>query len=284
MSGCLNRLHENLNNFTVQQRKAASYILENPHKVSQMYVEHLAQASGTSTATIQRLCKSIGFTGYREFLTALSYDVAVRTNEKPAYCEIIPGDDPATIAKNVVQSSCLAIENTLPLIDPAVLCQVIDLLYNASRIYFYGIGGSGIVATDAYSKFLRIGKPCIVETDPDRQILTACTLKNDDVAVIFSYSGETKWILNLADTIKKTGIPIVAITQLGQNTLSGKADYCLYTTASEPVKRIGPMTSRLSQLVILDILYTAICTTKFEYVEGKLDESQKFFEYKHMML
>lgn len=282
--GCLNRLHERINELTPQQRQAASYILEHPLAVSHMYVEQLSEASGTSTATIQRLCTSIGFNGYRDFLTALSYDVARQSNDKPAYCEITPGDDSKTIAKNVVQSSCLALENTLTLLDPDLLSQVVDLLYNANRVYFYGVGGSGIVAMDAYTKFLRIGKPCTAETDPDRQILTACTLKKDDVAVIFSYSGETQCILNLSNVIKDAGIPILAITQYGSNSLSKKADYCLFTTASEPIKRIGPMTSRLSQLVMVDILYTAICTTKFEFVEGKLDESQRFFEYKHFML
>ncbi len=51
--------------------------------------------------------------------------------------------------------------------------------------------------------------------------------------------------------------PIIAITRCISSPVSELADYKLYTTANESTFRSGAMSSRISQLNIIDILYTA---------------------------
>ena len=43
------------------------YILGNPDDILQKNINELAQLSYTSTATVSRLCKKLGFKGYKDF-------------------------------------------------------------------------------------------------------------------------------------------------------------------------------------------------------------------------
>ena len=56
-------------------------------------------------------------------------------------------------------------------------------------------------------------------------------------------------------------------------TLSGKADYLLYTSAKEALFRRGASSSRIAQLNIVDILYTAYVNRNYEEVLNRLNKT-----------
>ena len=53
-------------------RRAADFVLHNPLDTATMTIEGLAERSGTSTATVTRFVRVLGFSGYSEFRAALS--------------------------------------------------------------------------------------------------------------------------------------------------------------------------------------------------------------------
>ena len=55
--------------------------------------------------------------------------------------------------------------------------------------------------------------------------------------------------------------------------LSRLADYKLYTAANESVFRSGAMSSRISQLNIIDILYTAFANSEYDYMLDRLSKT-----------
>lgn len=75
------KLRSGANKFSPQQRSICSYILENSKQVVFYTVEELAIASETSTATIVRTMKNLGYENYREFLDELRPDMTVSQKE-----------------------------------------------------------------------------------------------------------------------------------------------------------------------------------------------------------
>ena len=67
--------------------------------------------------------------------------------------------------------------------------------------------------------------------------------------------------------------PIIAITRFVQSPVSEMADLKLYTAANESVFRSGAMSSRLSQLNIIDILYTALANDSYEQTLDQLSRT-----------
>ena len=64
--------------------------------------------------------------------------------------------------------------------------------------------------------------------------------------------------------LKEKGVPIIAITRFEKNAISEMADYNLNVAATEFIFRSGAMSSRIGQLNIIDILYTAMVNRDYE--------------------
>ncbi len=274
MPGCCLKIKESLESLTRKEKQVAEFILEFTSEALEMSIEDLATASGTSTSCVVRLCKSLGYAGYKEFSHSLTADVAETNKGNILYEDIRPGDSLDSIAHNVSMSNMKAIENCLQIMDYGQLELAVEAISKAKRIDFYGVGNSGLVALDAHSKFLRINKVTNANADPHVQILSATTLKKGDVAVFISYSGETRDILAILDVAKKTAATTIAISRYGRNILSENCDIKLSASATETLIRSGAMSSRISQLTIVDILYTAVASQDYDGVKPYLNKTR----------
>ena len=154
-----------------------------------------------------------------------------------------------------------------------MLRDCVALLHKARVIYLFGLGASLCAAKDAYLKFLRLNKLCIINEDWHSQILQARNATREDVAIVVSYSGVTQEIIECMQELKRNGTPIIAITRCVQSPVSELADHKLYTAANESLFRSGAMSSRMSQLNVIDILYTALANEEYEISLNQLSKT-----------
>ena len=247
-----------------------------------MSIGELAQTCGTSVSTVVRLCKSAGYNGYKTLCRELSIDLASQSGTTDDYCDIQPGDPVETIMKSVCAKNSRAIENTMSVLNLDELEKAVAAITKATRVDFYGVAVSGNVAMDACNKFVRINKVSMSSPDPHQQILHASLLKPEDVAVLISYSGNTRDILETADAVKQSGATLISLTKYSKNPLGKMADICLYSSSSESLVRSGPMGSRIGQLTVIDILYTAVAGREFDHVKSQLDKTRLATAKKHI--
>ncbi len=233
-----------------------SYILEHPEEVLQLSVKSLSERTFSSAATIVRLCRKLGFEGYRDLQKQLLYELAVRDQEKSKGKSRVTEGSLSDITEKITYHNIASLENSMKLIDLTVLEQAIDLICQAESVLLFGLGASLLVAQDAYLKFIRIDKRCSCCDDIHSQYVIAKNAKPSDVAIVISYSGRTEEIVRCADYLKAQGTPVIAITRFELSPISRLATCCLNVAASEEVYRNGAMSSRISQLNMIDILYT----------------------------
>lgn len=274
MAGCMLRIQEMMSNLTNKEQQIASYILDYPGDVVRMSIDELASACNVSVSSVVRLCKTLGYSGYKELCRVLSMDLALNQQENITYTDVRPGDSIQNIIRSVSMNSVKAIENTMAVLDDAELEKAVDVICRARRVDFYGVGTSGTVALDAHNKFLRINKISIASADPHLQVLAATTLSPQDVVVLISYTGETKDILETADVINQTGATIISITRYGRNPLSDRANIRLCSSASETLIRSATMGSRIGQLSIIDMLYTAVVSREYDIARTHIDKTR----------
>jgi DNA-binding MurR/RpiR family transcriptional regulator len=268
------RIQEMMNTLTAKEQQIAAYVLDYPSEVVEMSIDELASACGVSVSSVVRLCKTLGYSGYKELCRVLSMDLALNQQDSITYTDVRPGDSVANIVRSVSMNGIKAIENTMAVLDEAELEKAIAAICRARRVDFYGVGTSGTVALDAHNKFLRINKISVASADPHLQVLAATTLTPDDVAVLISYTGETKDILETADIISQTGARTIGITRYGRNPLSDKVDIRLCSSASETLIRSATMGSRIGQLSIIDILYTAVVSRDYDEAKKHIDKTR----------
>lgn len=265
MKNVLVRLQEYRSQANGAEKNLVRYLLEKPEEASGLSIHVLADRTYTSAATVIRLCKKLGFCGYKEFITSLNYEIALRSEErKDISTEISRNDDLKDIVDKVTYRSIQALEDTRKLLDLEELKCCVEVLERAKTIGLFGIGSSLLAARDMSLKLLRLNKPCICNDDWHSQIVCARNLTKDDAAIVISYSGMTREMISCAKIMKEKNVPIIAVTRFAENELTKLADYKLYVSAKELLVRTAATASRISQLNVIDILFTACVKDNYE--------------------
>ncbi len=255
------------------ERAVGEFILASPEAVAGMSIKDLAEACGTSKATVVRFSKAVGCSGFKDLVARLRADIATGRHRGLTYSDIHPGDKTDSIIASVGDNATNSIRNTIANLDRGILEKVVEAIGKAGRVDFYGVGFSGFIALDAQNKFLRLGKFSACQTDAQLATLTALNLKKNDVAVMISYTGETRDIIDLTRKIRETGATTVSITKSGVNTLSTLTDLSLHTVSDEGFIRSGAMSSRIGQLTVIDIIFTLVASRNFAKYKPNLDKT-----------
>lgn len=269
MKNVLVRLEEYLPRASEAERGTIRWLLQSPESAVELGVHQLAGQTFTSPSTIIRLCRKLGFDGYKEFHKALLYELAVRKEASDEQTREIEREDSLeAIVEKVTYRNIVSLENTKKLFNMETFSTCVDLISNAENLILFGMGASLLIAKDACLKFVRVNKSCYCGDDWHLQLLYAKNSTNRDVAIAISYTGMTRETLECVQQVKKNGTPVIAITRFEPSKLVKLADYSLYVVTIEMFSRIGAMSSRTAQSNIIDILYSA-------YVNKNYDECAK---------
>lgn len=239
---------------TNAEKKIADYILENYENIMYLSLTELAELSGVGDTSVFRFCKQIGLKGYPELKLLLAQDIVSRKESTKDSTFLHFADQ---IRQNIIQK----INECHEVLDIPELDKAIQLIKNAERIFFFGIGSSGISALTAKERFLRIGIVSDAAIEGHHQNMIASILSQKDVVVAFSLSGTTKDILDAVQIAKQNNVPVIVLTSYLRSPLTEHADIVLKTAGKEHLMEGGTLTSSISQLYIVDLLVTGVALT-----------------------
>ena len=163
------------------------------------------------------------------------------------------------IAKNSIIDQSKAIKNLANFIDDSFL-KSIEIIYNCKgRVVVTGVGKSAIIANKIVATMNSTGTPSIFMHAGDAIHGDLGLIKNGDIIICISKSGNTAEIKALIPILKQTKNPIVAITGNKSSILAKNADFVLNSYVEKEVCRnnLAPTTSTTAQIVIGDAI--AIC-------------------------
>jgi len=276
------KIREMKDNLTPVERMVAEYILANMEEIPHLSIKSLAQLSKTSDASVLRFCKTMGYSGYRNFIVSISAALgSIDEEQKDVYTDIQPGDDLFTIISNISHNNIKSIEDTLSVIDRNEVARAVKVLRSSNRIVFFGIGASSLICMDGEQKFSRINKMCHAYTDGHSQLTAATLLGKGDVAIFVSNSGDTVEILDTLEIAKKNNVSTIAITRYSKSELADKADILLGITTPEITMRSGAMGSRIAMLTIIDILFAGVASAEYKNVKKYLTKTHNILSSKH---
>lgn len=258
------------NAFTNAERKVADYITENGKEVIYMSITDLAEACNVGEASVFRFCKTLDLKGYQEFKIVLAHSISLEDEMPQISSEITLNDSFRQLSSKILASNIQALTETYNLLLEQQLEEAVELLVNAERIHFFGVGSSGVTALEAKNKFMRITNKTEFSIDAHFQMMSAALMHKEDVAVLFSYSGSTKDTIELAEVIKKRGAKIIVITRFAKSPLTTFSNVTLLCGAKEGPLQGGSLSVKIAQLYILDLLYFGfIKETKSESLGNK---------------
>lgn len=246
--------------FSKTEKRVADYILENGDKIIYMSVTEFAENCEVGETTIIRFCRKIGLKGYQEFKLLLAREMV--NPEENLHENVKNEDEIDDIINKIANSNIQVIKDTSNLLSKEHVQKAVEVIINANKVDIYGVGASAFTAGDAKYKFMRLGINCEAFSDAHMQAMSAVNLTENSVAIGISFSGSTKDTVDSLELAKKSGAFTIAITNYIKSPITKVADLVLLTSAKETPLRSGALTSKIAQLHILDILYTALAIKK----------------------
>ena len=270
----VNSIYDSLSN---AEKKAATYFLNNVENVFNKPIAELAEESGASKVAWVRFCKAIGFDGLKDLKKSLVSELFKTTDaeeeETLVFSDIREATGIEQVILNVKSNTIRDVQDTVKLLDAQAMEKAAKMIMEAKTVRLFGLGASALVAEDLYSKLLRVDKNVCFSKDLHVQLSYASNMAPADVAVLFSTSGKTSEILEILSIAKECGTPTIAFTTFGKNPLAMNSDIQLYISTSETTPRSGAMSSRIAQLMTVDVLFTAVARLNYDQVVPKLENS-----------
>jgi RpiR family carbohydrate utilization transcriptional regulator len=250
----LSRIEQNRQALSAAERRVADWVLDNPHRVVSLPLARIAAAARVSEPTVVRFCRSVGSKGFSDFKVRVAQYLAA--GQTLVHADVRPGDDASDILAKVMGGSIRELSSVQRSLDPSRIEQAVSLLLEARRIDFFGVGASGIVVQDALNKFFRLGVPCAAYYDAPT-ILQAGAIADETHAVIaVSKTGDSLPVVEACLQARRNGARVIALTS-PMSPLAAAARLAILLDVREDTNVYTPMSSRLAQLAVLDVLQVA---------------------------
>lgn len=244
-----------LDSLRKSDRRVGEWILSAPEAAVDLTLRAVARAAGVSEPTVIRFANAVGCDGFRDLRVKLARSLAF--SRTTSHSAIAARDDLGQIVSKIFDFNLSNIAWARAHLDPAQIAAAVAALAEAPRIEFFGMGASGIVALDAAQKFPLFGVPCSAQTDGHQMLMAASMVQRGDVAVGISNTGETEEVVRAIGVATARGATTIGITG-GQGPL---ADHCSIVIRAETLENTDvftPTVSRLSAMIVIDILSTAV--------------------------
>jgi len=258
------------------EKRIAEHFLAYRDDLFKLPIKEIAENCQCSQSAIVRFCQKLGYDGFKGFKRQVTASFISQSENSGGrsehYSDIRINGELNTIIDRITNNALVSIRDTARVLDADELIKAIHVLDKAERIMFFGLATSGIVAGDACQRFSRLGKSCMHFDDMHMQLCVASTLKKGDVAVLISYSGRTEQMVRLMNLFKETGVTTIAITKYGKSPLSRGCDIVLSMLSTDIPVCSASLSTRLSQLAVVDMLFTGVASINYESVEPMLEK------------
>ncbi|MFJ1600007.1 MurR/RpiR family transcriptional regulator [Streptomyces sp. NPDC088261] len=269
---------------TRSMQLVAEAVAGDPAGCAALTVTGLAELTGTSEATVVRTARLLGYPGYRDLRLALAGLAAQQQSGRaPAVTADIAVDDPlADVVAKLAYDEQQTLADTAAALDTVQLGAVVTAAAAARRVDIYGVGASALVGMDLAQKLSRIGVIAQAHSDPHLAVTHAVQLRAGDVAVAITHSGSTWDAIEPLRVAFDRGATTVAITGRPDGPVSQYADHVLTTsTARESELRPAAMSSRTSQLLVVDCLFIGVAQRTYETAAPALSASYEALAHRH---
>jgi RpiR family carbohydrate utilization transcriptional regulator len=249
----LEKITQHNSAFSKSERKVAEVILADPQSAIHSSIATLAKLADVSEPTVNRFCRRLDTKGYPDFKLHLAQSLANGTPYVNRHVDEFDG--PQEYTNKIFESTMASLEVARQSVDIATVNRVVDLLTQAQKISFFGLGASASVAHDALNKFFRFNVPVVYFEDVVMQRMSCMNCTEEDVVVLISHTGRTKSLVEIAQIARMNDATVVGITS-AESPLAQECNYVLSLEVPEDTDMYMPMASRVAQLTLIDVLAT----------------------------
>lgn len=248
-------IHASYYQLTAAERKVADYVLAGQAQVQFMSITQLADECGTADATVSRFCRSLGLKGFNAFKMELARNSSAKQEEPTELpFDTLPGRN-----REIGRMAVDAVNQTIELVEENDIVRAVELFEKADHVLCLGAGGSMLMAKEFAHLFSNVTNKFMAISDAHMQMIAAASMAENDVMVLFSYSGATTQGMQELELARAKGIKTILVTRFNKSPAANLADIVLRCGSNEGPFQFGSVPAKIAQLVVMDVLFQEYC-------------------------
>lgn len=258
-------LDEKYDQMTKSQKKLADFVRQNLVNITFMTITDLSQQSLTSTATITRFVKSLGYSSFSEFQNEIQELAKKEISPVKEFRYWVVNDKPSkNVLYDEIQEAKSALDNLYSEETYDTLVAASKSITQARNVYVLGSRSSFSMAYLCYHFLKRVKENIILlENRNDDVTLPLQYVTKYDMVIVIGYPKYTQFSLNIMQFFKDLGCKILAITD-SQGSPLAKADYVIIAKNRLKIYFITTLTIINSLIVLVSRMDPKANTRLFE--------------------
>ena len=261
-------------NLSPSEKLIADYILKHNDCIDTLSAKEIAERAKTSTATVSRFIRTLGFKNYAELKFSLSQskngDEAKNSPSLPSKkgsLEDLMDFMHATITQEL--------NDTADILCAKDIAQIVRLILKADITTVVGVGNSLTLAQSTAFKLTQAGLRSVAPSTTDAGNLLALSLTSYDFLIVLSLSGRSRRLSAIMDAARDAGTPIALMTSNDQDELAKRADIVVKVTTRDRLLSTEVRYSQLSLVYVTDLIVFLL----LQYSNSPGDHMRLFDQY-----
>lgn len=261
------RLRAVMDEGSASNRAVAEYLLRNPVRAAGWGIEELAEQADTSTATLSRFARHLGFAGFAALRGALAE--ALQQALQPVFQPVEKLRDAVergaagasdAVAAEAMQAVLANVQSTAAGLDATVLARVAQQIAQAEVVYTMGFGISAHLAAmleldlQPFCRLVNVVEYGGTEVAAGRLM----NVGQGDLLIVISFPRYASDAITLAQYARDRGARVVAITDSPASPLTGPAHDVLVAASTHPVLS----SSATAAVLVIESLVAALMVAR----------------------
>jgi RpiR family carbohydrate utilization transcriptional regulator len=260
-------------------RDIAQVILDSPDTAVRSNVSKLAEKSNTSESAVVRLAQRLKYKGFRDLQINLAYDLGDGGKHIDDE-EIGMTDSLIAVAEKSYHANLSAITQSWETLDNAAYERAVQVLHRARVVHIFAQGANYSTGVDLCYNLMKLGLLCNVYNDSYMQAVASAISDKRDVAVGISHTGANRDVIEALSIMRQNGACTIALTARDPSPITRIAEISMYTSSKEIVFQGEPLSSRMSLMYLVDILFLGVASMMGKFALTNLQQVKDALEAK----
>lgn len=265
---------QSLNTMTRSEREVAGYYFGHVHDFAFFTLDKIAAAVGTSTTSVLRFCRRLGFSGYKDFQQAVQGQLHRQPDLLDKFQRTQTASAGDALLSDTLRQDLACIENTFRELPYDRICDAVERIARAKRVFTFGMKESFALAHYAFSRFATVrGEVHLLSAGFNGDVESVLDLTQDDVCLVYLFHRYTKQALSVLEILKKQKVSVILVTAAPYDAV---ADYTTVLLGCH-VDAGGIKNTAIAPVCLADYLCNAVAVMNGDAAVQRMQQLENLF-------
>ena len=261
---------ENYKTLTKGEKKIAEFLVKNPKKVILLSALDLGKEIGVSDASVLRFSKTMGFNKFNDFKNYIALELSETSPDDRIVKNWDNFNSKNDIANKIVNADLENIKEFLLNVDFDQVNEAVEMIDEAKKIYFLGIGSSRAISQFMFWHVKRLGFNAECVNEGGLGSYEAFShIKKGDVVIIFAFPRFLNDEIKAVKLAKEKKAKIITIT----SNVFSEISFLSNIVFKISVENNGFFNSYIVPMELCNIILTALFEKNKTSIYAELKEN-----------